>query len=178
MKTSKIVGNIFSWVFNIVCIAALVFACFSLYVSKTTGEPATVFGYRPVYILTGSMEPYMRTNSIAITKNVDSLDELKKDDVITYHVFDTDTNQKITITHRIYDIKEDGSLITKGDNNPVADAYNLTIDNVEAKVVCVWNWVATLIAYWGTTSGKIVIISSVCGVLLFCFAIKMFFKKQ
>lgn len=56
-KALKIIGNILGWIFNIICIVALILAVFTAYNAHKTGEPANIFGYRPVYVLTGSMEP-------------------------------------------------------------------------------------------------------------------------
>lgn len=175
-KTLKIIGNILGWIFNIICILALVLAVFTAYNSYKTGEPANVFGYRPVYVLTGSMEPYMETDSVIITKEVNTINEIKVGDVVTYHV--TDDKKKITITHRIYDIKEDGTIITKGDNNNVADAYNLSIDNIEAKVVLVFNQAAWIVNTWKTPSGKILLISPLVALILLYIGYKFAIKDN
>lgn len=164
IRCLKIFGKIFGIVFNILCVLLLFLAVFTAYNSHKTGEPANIFGYKPVYVLTGSMEPYMKTDGVVITKEIDSIDDIKVDDVVTYHVYDDD--KKITITHRIKEIKEDGTIITKGDNNRVVDSYSLTIDNIEAKVVCVFNQVAWIVNTWKTTTGKIFILSPIAAIIL------------
>lgn len=186
-KTFKILGNVFSWVFNILMIGALIAACFSMYTAYTTGEPASIFGYRPMFILTGSMEPEMRTNSIVVTKNLDEegIAALEKDDIITYHVYDTSSNEVnaepriVTITHRIYNIKDiDGErqYITKGDNNRTADAYYLTDENIDAEVVWIWNDFADIYAKWNSgMAGKLLILSPVGIIILLYIAVKSFF---
>ena len=60
----------------------------------------------------------------------------------------------LVITHRIKKIEEDGTITTKGDNNRVVDAAVFTRDNVDAKVVFVFNWAAVLIHMWATAKGK------------------------
>ena len=163
---------ILSWVLLIVMAALLVFTIFRVVESKKTGEGVFLLGYRPVLVLTGSMEPYMMTNGIALTKEVDSLDDIAVGDVVTYHVMN-DNGKKLLITHRIIAI-DNGQIYTKGDNNNVDDGFPLAIDNVEAKVVGVFNGTAWLAAKWQTTSGKIMLICFLVAIILLCYAVKAF----
>jgi len=166
MKTKiKKVGDILSWLLLIAMCVLMVFSMFNTYQARKTGESAFLFGYRPVIVLTGSMEPYMLVNSIALTKEVTSLDEIAVGDVITYHI-ENDSGKKLRITHRIIAI--DGEKIyTKGDNNYVDDGFYLSMDNVEAKVIKVFNQTAWIAAKWQTTAGKIMLISiPVCLIFL------------
>lgn len=163
---------ILSWVLLIVMAALLVFTIFRVVESKKTGEGVFLLGYRPVLVLTGSMEPYMMTNGIALTKEVDSLDDIAVGDVVTYHVMN-DNGRKLLITHRIIAI-DDGLIYTKGDNNNVIDGYPLTMDNVEAKVVGVFNGTAWLAAKWATTTGKIMLICFLAAIILLCYTVKAF----
>lgn len=163
---------IFSWALLIIMAALLVFTIFRVAESRKTGEGVFLLGYRPVLVLTGSMEPYMMTNGIALTKEVDSLDDIAVGDVVTYHV-NNDNGKKLLITHRIIAI-DDGLIYTKGDNNNVDDGFPLTIDNVEAKVVGVFNGTAWLAAKWQTTTGKIMLICFLAAIILLCYTIKAF----
>lgn len=86
-----------------------------------------IFGYHPVVVLSGSMEPTYKTGSVIYYKKVD-YSELKKDDVITYEL----SNGKL-VTHRIVNI--DNELIeTKGDANEVSDINKVRYENVKGKV--------------------------------------------
>ena len=163
---------ILSWVLLIVMAGLLVFTIFRVAESKKTGEGVFLLGYRPVLVLTGSMEPYMMTNGIALTKEVDSLDDIAVGDVVTYHVMN-DNGRKLLITHRIVAI-DDGLIYTKGDNNNVIDGYPLPMDNVEAKVVGVFNGTAWLAAKWATTTGKIMLICFLAAIILLCYTVKAF----
>ena len=170
-KESKL-QSIISWVLLVAMAILLVFTIFRVAESKKTGEGVFLLGYRPVLVLTGSMEPYMMTNGIALTKQVDSLDDIAVGDVVTYHVT-SDTGKKLLITHRIIAI-DDGKIYTKGDNNNVDDGFPLSIDNVEAKVVGVFNGTAWLVAKWQTTMGKIMIICFAAAIVLLCYTAKAF----
>ncbi len=171
-KEERKLQKILSWVLLIVMAALLVFTIFRVVESKKTGEGVFLLGYRPVLVLTGSMEPYMMTNGVALTKEVDSLEDIAVGDVVTYHVMN-DNGKKLLITHRIIAI-DDGNIYTKGDNNNVDDGFPLTIDNVEAKVVGVFNGTAWLAAKWQTTTGKIMLICFLAAIILFCYTIKAF----
>lgn len=174
-KLNKL-NDILSWIVLFATFALLIFTLFTVSSAAKTGEGAFLFGYRPVLVLTGSMEPYMMTNSICLTEKVDDINEIEVGDVITFHV-NNEKGDKITITHRVVSI-DDGYINTKGDNNYVTDDLMLTIDNVEAKVVCVFNQTAWLAAKWKTTSGKVMICSFVAALFLGYFALKLFFAKD
>ena len=127
-KTIHIIVSVLSWAFTAFCLLALIFAAYTFLRSKQTGERPDIFGYRAVYVLTGSMEPSMKTDSIVITKAVSSLDELKAGDIITYHTPDTE-GRTLTITHRIKSIQADGTIhIINRDYFTDPSEYDITYD--------------------------------------------------
>lgn len=132
--------------------------------ANITGEEPYFFGYKPIVVISGSMEPYMKTNGIIIVKKLTDEDELNIDDVITFVAPDQD-GLPVRVTHRlVYINDENGNMRTKGDNNNVVDGIFITRDNIEAKVVCVFNQTAWIVDLWSKTYGKIILISA--GVLL------------
>ncbi len=86
-----------------------------------------IFGYTPLVVLSGSMEPTYKTGSVIYYKDV-SFDELKKDDVISFQVKDQ------IVTHRIYEIKSKDEIITKGDANNAVDSGSIGYENVKGVV--------------------------------------------
>lgn len=75
-------------------------------------------GYRPVIVLSGSMEPTFNTGDMILLEPASDAENLHKDDVIAYLV-----GGKVT-THRIVQVTElEGKrmYITKGDYNNVED---------------------------------------------------------
>lgn len=169
-------NDLFSWFILILSSVLLVVTIFTVTTAAKTGESVFLFGYRPVLVLTGSMEPYMMTNSVCLTEKVDSIDDIQVGDVITFH-FKGENSKKILITHRIVSIGEDGFINTKGDNNNVTDNLPLTIDNVESKVVWVFNGTAWLASKWQSPSGKIMLLSFGAALILLYVAVKLFFSK-
>lgn len=134
-----------------------------------------LLGYQPVYVKTGSMEPAIRESAIILTKQVNSMDDIEVGDIITYTVWD-ETGRELIITHRIYEILEDGRIVTKGDNNRVTDSYYLTIDNVKAKTVCIWNKTADIVNMAKTTNGKAAIASFALMIVFICIAWNVFIE--
>ena len=165
--------RIFTLILGFFAIAMLAGSLFLTYKNKQDPGSNAVLetvGYQPIYVQTGSMEPTMKTKSIVLVKRVDSMDDLEIDDIITYQVYD-EAGRTITITHRIYNIKEDGTIITKGDNNRVADSYTITIKNVLAEVVWIWNGAATIQNALTTTSGKVMAVVALLIIALIFYAI-------
>ena len=101
-------------------------------------EEFYIFGYRPVLVLSGSMEPYMETNSIAIVQKTKDINE---GDVVMFRI-DEDTR----VCHRAVAIDAEGNITTKGDNNEKADYDKVSEDMVEGKVVARLNFLSGLIS--------------------------------
>ena len=89
-----------------------------------------IFGYKPLVVLTGSMEPTIKTGSILYFKQVPE-SELKVGDPITF------TLNGQYISHRIISI-ENREFETKGDNNDTPDPVKIRYSQIagrDAKVV-------------------------------------------
>ena len=88
MKTVKKAGTqinkVFEWFLTIAVVSMAVYCVWGA-VSTDKGD-FYVFGYKPVVVLTGSMEPFMRTNSLVIIK---STKDIKENDVIMFSVDET-----------------------------------------------------------------------------------------
>lgn len=86
-----------------------------------------VLKYKPVVVLSGSMEPTIKTGSIIYYKWIEP-ELLKKNDIITFN------NQgKNYVSHRIVSI-DDSSVTTKGDANDVPDGKKVNFENIRGKV--------------------------------------------
>lgn len=136
-KTRKKIGDIIINIILILSFVVLGLAIVTAVKYKENPEDAYLFGYKPVYVMTGSMEPTLREKGICIVQKTD-YDSVDVDDIIMYQIDD-----KI-ITHRIIEKTEEG-IRTKGDNNNVNDAYLLQEENVLAEVVCIFNFTATIV---------------------------------
>lgn len=92
------------------------------------------FGYMPLNIQTGSMDPTIKKGDLIITEEVEDFYSLKVGDVISFLANEQDT--VIIKTHRIKAINEkDGvtTLTTKGDANKQEDEGQVSKGNVLSK---------------------------------------------
>lgn len=128
--------NIKKWINNIVStilIAVILLMVFFLVSSKLSGGGPKVFGKELLTVLSGSMEPGIKTGSIIAITPVDDPTSYQKGDVITYKSLD---NPNVLITHRIVEVQEQDSTvqyITKGDNNDAIDTSPIPASNVVGK---------------------------------------------
>ena len=134
----KKIDEILSWVFMIAAFIILAAALVNAFQHRDSNEPNYVFGYGAIRAISGSMEPTFAVNGIAIIKEVDDMNDIAVDDIVTFRVYSNDGDVN-NVTHRIVEISEDGIITTKGDNNQVADMYPLTINHIDSKVVAIFN---------------------------------------
>lgn len=86
-----------------------------------------IFGCTYLNVLTGSMEPDIKVNDLVIGVPVKDIADLQVGDVITYK------DGRMLVTHRITEVKENGSFITKGDANEAPDIREVTKEQVVTK---------------------------------------------
>ena len=89
-----------------------------------------VFGFHTAIIVTGSMEPALKTGSLLIVRQADP-QSLTEGDIVSFRYSDGEPR----ILHRIVAIRdEDGQrwFTTKGDANPAADAQEINFDSSDA----------------------------------------------
>ncbi|WP_050616502.1 signal peptidase I [Bacillus testis] len=115
----RVVGKIVSSFIGVLFVLILVFALFLFTSNKMhPGSIPTLFGYKMMTVLSGSMRPEFNPGDIVIAKDVNPT-ELKKGDIITFIRKD-----KKYVTHRIIDVKKESSGLyytTKGDANNTQD---------------------------------------------------------
>ncbi len=128
-KRSGIIGKIFKILFFSIAIIILLIAGMILYKANTNPDKIPdVFGYKPMIVLSGSMETSIHTGDLVFVKIVDTT-TLKKDDVIAFR-----NEQDTVTTHRIAEIVyENGNQYfkTKGDANNSEDANLVAMEDVE-----------------------------------------------
>lgn len=124
--------NVILKILNIILKVTLTFIIIFLLffiVRATVFKKYDIFGYRFYIIMSGSMEPDIKTGDMIITKESDNY---KIGDVIAFK----DAN--FVTAHRIVEIStEDGEKIfkTKGDNNNTADRNLVKSQQIKGKIV-------------------------------------------
>ena len=152
MKILKIISN----VFYIVAIAALVLVAFSATFSvlKAPG------GYRLFVVLSGSMEPRIKTGSVVL---IAPKNEYREGDAITFLANPTANLKDIksTVTHRIVSIHDDegrATYTTKGDANEDPDREMVTERQVLGKVLISLPYLGYVVSFAKTQTGLIALI--------------------
>lgn len=85
-----------------------------------------LYGYRPLVVLSGSMEPTFKIGSVIYYKKI-AKEELKEGDIITFK------NQSNNfISHRVVSI-DDELIETKGDANSSSDANKVRFEDIQGK---------------------------------------------
>lgn len=130
--------SILNKIINVLCIAIIIAALGILFtvVSTPKGETPTVFGYAGFRVLTGSMEPVIRTNSFVLVKECDP-STIREGDIISFYSTDASLNGAVN-THRVTQVINDNGTIrftTKGDANPIPDVYPVYASALVGKVV-------------------------------------------
>ena len=89
-----------------------------------------LFGYRILFIMSGSMEPVLHEKSIAIARVVIDKDSVGVGEIVTYK----SPEMTHTVTHRIVERTEDG-FILQGDNNEAPDSLVVKPEWIRYRVV-------------------------------------------
>ena len=98
-------------------------------------------GLRPLTVVSGSMEPSIKTGSVAIIEtNLTDFKDIKEGDIITLDIGGS------FVTHRAVDITEDG-VYTKGDANNAKDPWIVTNDNYYGKELFSIPYIGFLIVF-------------------------------
>lgn len=117
-----------------------------------------IFGITPYVVLSGSMEPTIKTGSLCFINKHVKYEKIKEKDIIGFK------SDNVLVTHRVDSITDEG-FITKGDNNDNQDGGVVTKSNYVGKNIF---WIPGLgygIKLVQTTKGKIIF--GTCIVLLF-----------
>lgn len=100
--------------------------------TKAATGYATFFGYKPIYILTDSMEPVIPAGSWVVGVPARG-EEMAVGDVAAYQK-ENGTRLQPTIIHRVVGITESG-FIFQGDNNEQPDSQIVRADQIMYKII-------------------------------------------
>lgn len=117
-----------------------------------------IIGYKPVVVLSGSMESAYPVGSLIYYKTA-SFEDIDKNDAITFYI-DSDT----LVTHRVV-VKNEISqtFVTKGDANPTNDADPVEYKNVAGKALEIY---LPVIGSVFASSVKYIAVAVIGGILL------------
>ncbi|MBR6872903.1 MAG: signal peptidase I [Ruminococcus sp.] len=133
--------------------------CAYVMINAAQGKPVSLFGKKVLQVVTGSMEPSIHVDDFIIVESVDT-SELKVGDIISFYTEDEAIKGEL-VTHRIAQINEDGSFVTRGDANPVNDSLTVQPSQVLGKYTGktrFFIWLHSLPGSFGGDSKKLIIL--------------------
>ncbi|WAA10004.1 signal peptidase I SipW [Fervidibacillus albus] len=142
--------------------------------TKLSGGEPNFFGYQLKTVLSGSMEPGIKTGSIIVVKPVEQADQFKENDIITFI-----NENNLLITHRIIEVINNGDQVlyrTKGDNNDEEDLNPILSENVVAEYTGITIPYVGYIAEFAQSKNGILYLVILPGVLLIIYSIFIFWK--
>lgn len=125
--TYSVYGVIISLVFLVLCGIIL-----NIVENKGNIKESYIFNKRPTIVITGSMEPVIKINSIVILEPVDFKD-IEEGDIIRYTSY-----QGYSIMHRVIS-RQSSYVVTKGDANETKDAFVVLPNQITGRVVEIHN---------------------------------------
>lgn len=118
MKVLKGILRIMSW-----CVYAIILITIAI-------ASPMVAGYKPVVVLSSSMEPEYPVGSVTYYKEV-SFEEISVGDAITFNL-----GEESLATHRVVEIDEENrTFVTKGDHNESNDSNPISYTSVRGETV-------------------------------------------
>jgi len=161
---NKINKNIFIVIFYIALTLSLAYITYHILLATSGRESGqkSFLGYTFRIVVSGSMEPTINTNALAIIKICD-IDDIEKDDLVCF-------SYGQDIIHRVINKNTDGTVIlnTQGDANERPDGIEVNSDMVIGKVVKVFNQVAPFISKYSISPGHIDTIALTRNVAIYC----------
>lgn len=148
--------------------------------SRMNGGTPKVLGKEILTVLSGSMEPGIKTGSVIAVNPVSGEEQqtvFKPGDVITYQALDGSGS---LITHRIVSVSGTGAslaYITKGDNNDAQDMAPIPAGNVVASYA---DFTIPMVGYfmnWVKSTAGIIIVMIIPGLFLVISSVITIFKS-
>lgn len=102
----------------------------SMGVSKFVTGSASIFGFRPMRVMSDSMEPVLMTGDIVLGRIVAGQD-ITIGNIYTYRSKDL---KGITVIHRVYEARSDGYIFW-GDNNEAPDPLVVPPEDISFEII-------------------------------------------
>ena len=137
----RILKKMFKWLFMTTATAVFLLALvFVLMQTKPFERLTLAKGYKPLIVLSGSMEPAIRVGSVVLVREV-KLSQIRAGDVVTFKTpvkpGEILTEERTFTTHRVTKVSNSNgrlSFETKGDANKGTDAWKVAPDDILGRV--------------------------------------------
>ena len=158
----KFISGIISWTILVILVIVAGFLLYYFVSVKLYAQKGEA--YKPAFslytILSPSMEPNIKVYDVIFDVNVDSPEDIKEGDVITF-ISTATLTKGMTITHRVVQVIQDEngySYMTKGDNNLANDGAAVPFDNVLGKVLFKIPQLGRVQEFLGTKGGWLIVV--------------------
>ncbi|MCL2339448.1 MAG: signal peptidase I [Actinomycetia bacterium] len=131
------IGSAFATLIFMLSVVLVIYTAVTVIEAKNDPKNAFLFGFKPVVVMTSSMDPYILENSVVIIQKTE-FSEVKIGDVITY-----DVNNQF-VTHRVVAISGN-QILVQGDANDTPDAQLVTAENFVGSVAYRMNWLQPIL---------------------------------
>ena len=129
----------------------------------------SIFGYKPLIVLSKSMEPTYKEGTVIYYHQVPK-DEIKIGDIITFK-----GNKNELISHRVKSMEND-LFITKGDANEVNDANKVKYEDIYGKNIDIMIIYIGYFIKFVNNHGYLIILA--CIILVMDFLLSNYNKKE
>jgi signal peptidase I len=129
----KLALKILSSTVSVLLVVMLIISMWIMISSRITGSQPSIMGNQLMLVLSGSMEPELKTGSIVGIKPLEDKTSLEKGDIITFY---SPIKENTIVTHRIINVKGSGQFteyVTQGDNNKTEDPIPVSAQQVIGK---------------------------------------------
>lgn len=151
----KRVGKVIGKILFAICIIMLVIEIGIIIQSIAYKDKIpSIFGIKPMIVLSGSMETQISVGDLAIVKDIDAK-ELKEGDIIAFR-----NGDNTVTTHRIVEIEEENgnlTFTTKGDNNSANDLGKVTENQIEGRYIFKLKGIGNFLMYIKEPKGLIAV---------------------
>ncbi|HZJ68872.1 MAG TPA: signal peptidase I [Candidatus Eisenbacteria bacterium] len=137
-RTSNIIKKISFFlqiiIFPILVIVLIINGTMLIKAYRNPEELPDFIGYKPLIVLSGSMEPIVTLGDLAFVK-ITPIEDITENDIIAFRQNKSD---KTAVLHRVKEkTKEDGEIafVTKGDANPGVDDHRVKPDEIDGKYI-------------------------------------------
>ncbi|MBQ3307503.1 MAG: signal peptidase I [Bacilli bacterium] len=122
-----------------------------------------ICGIVPYVVLSGSMEPTIKTGSLCFINRYSNFNDIKEKDIVAFKL-----ENGTLVTHRAIEISDSG-ITTKGDRNKEQDGSLVTKNNYVGKNILWIPKIGYLVMAFQSTRGEIVLLTFI--LLLFIIGI-------
>lgn len=166
-----------TFLFLIVITALIIAALSILIIVKKTLYPHKVpdiMGIKPFIVLTGSMEPNIKSGDLVLVKEVD-IEQLKEGDIIAFRHMEED----VVLIHRIVgrETEEEIILRTKGDNNQTEDKLNVNCENIEGIYIMRFEKIGKIAMFMRSHEGVVISILAIISIF-FLWQLRKSLKRE